>query len=119
MRGCASQSFLVIYPDDGWAFPARAGQEQERSVDQQIDAARGYAQAHGLIQELTFTDADRLDSTTASHDAVLLKNAHPLGNSGIWWFPIRLPVAVVRQSPHTQFLVSILERMCIFSQDRR
>jgi DNA invertase Pin-like site-specific DNA recombinase len=54
-----------------WAyFRDSGGQEQERSVGQQLDVAREYAGAHGLVLALTFADAARVGSTTAGRDAL-------------------------------------------------
>jgi len=46
-----------------WAyFRDSGGEEQERSVGQQLDVAREYAARHGLHLTLTFTDAARKGS---------------------------------------------------------
>ena len=67
-----------------WAyFRDSGGEAQERSVGQQLEAAREYAARHGLCLSLTFADEAKPGSTTIGRDALqdMLAKARQLAPS--------------------------------------
>jgi DNA invertase Pin-like site-specific DNA recombinase len=67
-----------------WAyFRDSGGEGQERSVNQQLDFARGYSTKHGIHLTLTFADEARTGSTTVKRDALqdMLAKARQLAPS--------------------------------------
>lgn len=55
---------VVVYCRDS------GGEEQDRSVSQQIEAAREYCQHHNLVLEKVYIDEARLSSNTEKRDAL-------------------------------------------------
>jgi len=55
---------VVVYCRDS------GGEEQDRSVSQQVDTAREYCQHHNLVLEKVYIDEARLSSNTEKRDAL-------------------------------------------------